>query len=560
MFHTLKKVPSRYFRRVRGLFRYILDYKILLFSLLYMLFTFIAFKVLRNIPQRGTIGLLLALGIISIFFLLGFMLLRNIPKEQDLDTTPQKDVHKYVHFFGLVTFLSLTALISVVRIAPLVGNERAVEETLLGFTNQQVLFKGYVVGEPDKKYRKQQIELKQLQDISTGGQVLGKNHGYILTRVNNYERFPVGQVCTFEGTLVEPENFSDFDYKNYLRNQKTFFILENPTYTCAESEKRGGNSIKNLLIDFKEKIIEKVDQQLHEPQSSLLVGILFGKERRLEKQFEESIRIAGVSHIITASGYNITILVVAVNRILLFMPKKARIVTSLLLIWGFALFSGLTNSIIRACIMNSLSLVAVFFGRESKVHISLPVASAIFVLLDPLIILNVGFLLSISAIIGLVYISPVLIAAKERVMTKSKRQTKMGFKVVEEYIFPTLSCTIATLPVSVSTFKTFSICSVPVNAMVLPILESTMLWGVLSLLLHNIHGRLSMLLYTVVGLQLEYFEFIVNTVGNFNKGSWEISNITSLVLSTSILLMLFTLVLYFYPIDNEKYNYYLKDD
>ena len=140
---------------------------------------------------------------------------------------------------------------------------------------------------------------------------------------------------------------------------------------------------------------------------------------------------------------------------------------------------------------------------------------------------------------------------------KEKLTKKLQF--LDDYLLPTMSCTLSTLPISLITFKTFSLWSIPVNTLILPVIEGTMLWGVLSILLSNIHYPLSILFFTVVNLQLKYFEYIVNIVGSLNIGSWEILNskegYISAVLSVSILL----LVIYFYPIENEKYNYYLKD-
>jgi competence protein ComEC len=439
-----------------------------------------------------------------------------------------------------------------VRVVPLIIKEKETQRRVASFTNELVSFEAYVVDEADKRYTIQQLKLKQLQDVSINGRILNKEHGYILTRVENYRKFSIGQVCEFKGTLVEPENFADFDYVAYLRDQKIFYILDNPTFTCFDvAERRRGSFVRNTLIDLKEGLIELVDKSLHEPYSSLLAGILFGKERRLEKEFEKNLRVGGLSHVITASGYNVTILIIMINKILFFLPKRIKVIACLALIWLFAMFSGLSNSIIRACIMNTLSQIAVLFGRDNKIHISLPLTAAIFVFLDPLIVLNLGFLLSISAILGLVYISPILKAAKEKVTKK--------LKVFEDYIFPTLSCTIGTLPVAIFTFKTFSIWSVPVNAVVLPVIEGTMLWGGLSLLFFKIHKLLSDFFFLMVNLQLGYLELVVNKVGQLGFGSWEISESISFLVAVFSLILIFLAVIYFYPIDNEEYNYYLKD-
>ena len=563
MLHTLKQVTKRYKTRILGLFRFIVDYKVLFFSIIFMLATYLGINILRNIDQGVTMGLFFLLPVLSLLLFGQILLLRNIAKSQKEEGETKEGVHKYVHFFVLSLFLALTGLLVLFRIDPIIANERKIKESSVSFTDELVSFEAYVAYEPDKRYRIQQLHLRQLQDIVVEDENLSMEHGYILTRVENYRKFSVGQVCKFRGQLVQPENFADFDYITFLKNQKVFYILDNPTYTCFDlDQRRAGNPFRNFLIDLKEEIVEIIDENLQEPYSTLLAGILFGKKRRLERNFEQNIRKAGIGHVITASGYNITVLIIMINKVLFFLPKKAKVISCLLLIWCFAIFTGLSNSIIRACIMNSLSLVALLFGRDSRVHISLPLASAIFVFLDPLIILNVGFILSISAILGLVYISPILVSIKEVIIKKikSKFDQRVKLKFLDDYIFPTLSCTIGTLPVSIHTFETFTIWSVPVNAIVLPVIESTMLWGALFLILSTIHTPLSSFFLTIASLQLRYLEYVINIVGEIPYGFWEIGSLMSFLVGFLSLFVIIMALIYFYPIDNERYNYYLKNN
>lgn len=497
------------------------------------------------------------------FLSVKFSSLRNIKKGGVEVESGEESSKRIVHFFGIETILVLAVFISFSRTLPILTKESVFATTHSRFTNQEALFKGYISNEPAKKYKKQTLYIKQLQDISIKGQTLLKNHGYILARVDNYKGFKVGQVCEFSGTLVEPENFDDFDYKQYLHNQGVFYILEDPIYDCLPiDQKREGNPLKSFLIDFKNDLIEKIDNSLHEHPSSLLAGILFGQNRRLEKGFEEKTRITGVSHITAASGYNITILVIAVNKVFFFLPKKVKIILSLGVIWCFALLSGLSSSIVRACIMSSLSLVAVFFGRESVVHITIPLVCFIFIFLDPLIVLDIGFTLSVSAILGLTYILPIFEKWKEAVielLNRKKESPGLKLEFLNDYILPTLSCTISTLPVSIFNFKTLSIWSLPVNTIVLPVVEGTMLWGVLSLAFYNVHRVLSQFFFTVVDLQLKFFEYVVNIVGDLGFGYWELSNSISTFVSVCIFSVIFLFTIYFYPIENEQYNYYLKN-
>lgn len=552
MFHKLKVVSERFYKRLRGVCRYILDYKLLFFSLLYIFTTFFSLNFLRNIEGHRTMGrTLLALSVI-ILFLVVFLKLRNIFQKNRGDSKRGERRKKVLYFFVHLLIFVLVVTGAYVRASKVTEKIKKTDEKAARFTEEKMGFEGYVAKDPIKKHRFQHLYVKLLQDLSVDGHTLEKDHGEILVKAENYEKFRVGQVCNFYGTLVEPENFDDFDYKSFLNNKGVFLILEDATYKCTSIERRrGGYALRNKLVDVKEKLIGRIDSILLEPRSSFLIGMLFGEERLFQDDFENAVRISGASHLVSASGYNITIIVLIVNRALFFLPKKIKILFGFITIWLFAIFSGFSTSIVRACIMNSLSLVALFWGRGNTINISLPFTAALFVFFQPLIILNAGFLLSISATLGLFYILPILLAVKKKI-TKN-------FRFIESYLLPTMSCTLSTLPISLLTFKTFSIWAVPVNMLSLPIMEDIMLWGLLSVLMYNIHRPFSSFILLVIDLKLSYFEYIVRFVEKFNFGVWDLVNSVEIPFSLLFFVILFLLVIYYYPVEHEKYNYYLKD-
>lgn len=553
VFHKVKKEAFILKQRVIGLLRYIYDYKIVLFSSLYIFVNSLLLFLLRNINQRHSIGLVSG-GVLSLFFLPTLVLYRKwrmeISKAKQKGNSQDRASFKFCILF---TLLSISTVIAIGRIVPIINRENRMEESAHSFTNGSTNFNGYIVEEIEEKHTSLQIRVKLLQDIYFEDSTLRKNDTILLVRLPPFYNLSIGQVCNFTGILSEPKDFEDFSYKEYLKNQNIFLIMENPKISCQSIRTvRKGSVLRNSLVDLKLKLIGDIDDVLNEPQSSLLAGILFGQKRLFSKDFEESSRVSGVSHIVAASGYNVTILMLAVNRLLFFLPKKLRTVASIVVIWLFTLLSGLSASIVRATVMSTISMVGIFFGRASSIHTTIAVTIFIFLVLDPLAIFDTGFLLSLSAVLGLVYILPILEKIKKR-LTKS-------LSFINEYILPTMSCTISTLPVSLLTFRTFSVWSIPANALILPVVESTMLFGVLALLLKHILPSLSYLCFTVVNVQLKYFETLIDAIRSLNWGVVSIEQSVARVLSISLLLLLILSVIYLYPIKNERYNYYLRDN
>lgn len=549
MFHNLKSVGNILCKRLLGLFKYIYDFKILLISISFIISSLIAHWVLRNTAVDLAMGWAISFfGLLTLYALVLFF--TKYGKEVfKSGKRPPRGSSIFIPFLWDLLIVGIVVLSSASQAAHTINQERVLEQKLSSFTLGITEFEGYLVKESELKHGKQTLTASVLQ----GDGYIENYDKNILINLPRYYEFKIGQVCNFRGQLVEPENFEDFDYRSYLKSNNIFLIMDNPKFGCKDIKvERKGFFLRNILVDFKELLIKKVDKVLSEPQSSLLVGILFGQKRLFSSIFEEEVRMAGVSHVVAASGYNVSILIVAVEKLFLFLKKRPRIITSLIAIWGFTLLSGLSASIIRACIMSSLSLLSKFWGRGGSIHIALPLAAMIFLMFNPYIFSDVGFQLSLCATLGLVYISPILLSLKKKI---TKR-----IKIIDDYVITTMSCTISTLPISISTFSTFSIWSIPANTMILPIIESTMLWGLLSLIAGTIHQPLAYIFFTIVNIQLKYFQYIVELIGKLNFGSFEVSTDIANTISFTIFVITIIFSIILYPLENEKYNYYLKNN
>lgn len=324
--------------------------------------------------------------------------------------------------------------------------------------------------------------------------------------------------------------------------------MEFPQIEC--SGERKGFILQNILVDFKQNLNKTISDNLKEPQSSLLMGIIFGQDRLFSEKFDANVRMAGVSHIVAASGYNITILILAGSKIFKFFPFKLRLFLLLTLIWGFCILSGLSSSITRACIMTSISLLGMFLGRKNTIHITLPLACFVFVLVDPKIVFNIGFQLSVVATLGLIYLQPTFSNISKKLFGKS-------LSFLEDTLFPTLSCTLTTLPITIYTFKTLSIWAVIANCLILPVIETTMFLGVLGIVFSKFVSLLSAIFFEMVNVQLKYLELVVNVIGEIGWGYWELENVGGVV-PIVIAVFLILLCIYFYPVENESHNYYFK--
>ncbi len=430
----------------------------------------------------------------------------------------------------------------------MVRQEKENENVAVSFTEGWGDFQGVVVSEIKEKHTYNTIEVKPISDIVIGDTVLKKGSQKFLVKIKKYQSPMIGEACNIKGLFKIPENFEDFNYQDYLKNNDIYLLMEFPEIECS----RGVNKLdlQNILIGVKQNLNKIITENLKEPQSSLMMGIIFGQERLFSENFEGSIRMAGVSHIVAASGYNITILILAGSKILKFLPLKLRLLFLLLLIWGFCVLAGLSPSIVRACIMTTIALVAMILGKKNTIHVALPLAAFVFVLIDPKIVFNVGFQLSVVATLGLVYLQPALSNIWKKVFKKTN-------SFIEDTFLTTLSCTLATLPITIYTFGTVSIWAVVANCLVLPVVASTMFLGVFGLITSKFFPLLSIILFETSNVQLKYFELVVNLIGNVGWGYWELEKVGVTAPIVLSVFMVF-ICIYFYPVEDEHNNYYFK--
>jgi competence protein ComEC len=198
--------------------------------------------------------------------------------------------------------------------------------------------------------------------------------------------------------------------------------------------------------------------------------------------------------------------------------------------------------------MGSITILALLSGNVRNTHILVPSGVFLLLLIDPKIIFDIGFQLSILATLGLIYILPSIESVVEKIF---KIQSVPQF--FEENLLGTISCTLSTLPISISIFGKVSLVSVFANVLVLPLTESTMLYGTLALLGSFLAKNFSEVLFSTPYIQLKIFQRIVEFFGSI---SWGYVDVNTSWVGLLIGLFLFVFCIYFYPLDKE--NYYVK--
>lgn len=320
--------------------------------------------------------------------------------------------------------------------------------------------------------------------------------------------------CRAFGSVVEPKNGDDFNYKNYLNSKNIFLLMINPKMECTSQK-----NLKRKLIEMRQTVEEGVRKNMVEPQASLLIGILFGENLSFDPKFDQAIRVSGLSHVVAASGYNVTIVVGLIESAFFFLKSKTKKIISIPFIWIYAFMTGFAMSMVRASLMTTVGIISqsIKLGISPKTVFYLSVA--LLIIINPLTIFDLGFQLSVCATFGLMFISPSI---------------EYLFKI-KWFPYSTFSCIIATLPVTLLNFKTFTPYSLLANMLVLPFIEPVMILGIVGIFFKPV-------LFLAWG-SLKYMEIVCLKINQLPFAKVEISPVLGIVLSVLTILLIFLCIL-----------------
>ncbi len=110
---------------------------------------------------------------------------------------------------------------------------------------------------------------------------------------------------------------------------------------------------------------------------------------------------AGIYHITAVSGLHCMFLVELLDRLLRASHRRTRCAVTIPLLFLYAVMVGASPSILRACVMLSMTQLAPLFRREKDPPTALGLALLLILLKNPYAIASISLQLSFSAVAGL---------------------------------------------------------------------------------------------------------------------------------------------------------------
>ncbi len=227
---------------------------------------------------------------------------------------------------------------------------------------------------------------------------------------------------------------------------------------------------------------DAVRRVIPEPQASLGIGFLTGQKSALPDDLSKALQIVGLSHVVVASGYNLTILVRLARRLFVKLSMFLSAFSASIMIVAFVMITGLSPSMTRAGLVSGLSLASWYYGRQFHPFVLLPFVAAITVAFQPSYVWgDIGWELSFSAFAAVMIVGPLL----QRFFFGDKEPG-----VLRQILGETVAAHLVTIPIIVIGFGVISHVAIIANIMIVPFVPLAMLLtfisGLLSLTIPSI--------------------------------------------------------------------------
>lgn len=158
-------------------------------------------------------------------------------------------------------------------------------------------------------------------------------------------------------------------------------------------------------------------------EHATLCALVIGEKGLMDRSLKEEYSRAGAMHVLALSGLHIAVVFAIIYRCLSALclfpwGERLRNILAMGFIFGYALFTGASPSVMRAAFMIFIYKIAGFSFRQVGKWDAIFLSAMTLCVIDPLQIMDIGFQLSYAAVIGIALLYPTCRAAYKQISTR----------------------------------------------------------------------------------------------------------------------------------------------
>lgn len=279
-------------------------------------------------------------------------------------------------------------------------------------------------------------------------------------------------------TINKALNPYSFDYQKYMARQAIYHQVSiDPSEILPL--KKSQNNLQTFMLHWREKVQSSLSKlNFQKDEWAVFSALILGQKNEISTSLRADYAAAGAVHLLAVSGLHIGILFLLFSY--LFYPlnrfkngNTIKQILIILLLWLFALFTGLSGSVVRAVSMFSFIALGQIIrpGRGNTLH-ALITSFFVLLIIQPLYLFQVGFQLSYLAVLGILLFYPLIY----KLLPNSKYYLP---RKIWQLFSLSMAATIGTFPLVIFYFHQFPVLFFISNIIIVPFLSIIMGTGLL---------------------------------------------------------------------------------
>ncbi len=302
-----------------------------------------------------------------------------------------------------------------------------------------------------------------------------------------------------------PGNPGEFDFRNWLADQKIYTVVEFVTRKDSPGNERDikikitdlekiGEGRVNPLLKYScflrrkiENFIEKI--VAGEPESSIIKAMTLGK-KGVPDFIKAPFLKTGIFHVLVVSGLHVGFVVLFIALFTPFLSLKWKEIITILTVIFYCLLTGAAPPVLRTSLMVIIYFSGLLLNRESNPYLAIAFAGFILLFFKPNQLFAPGFQLSFIVTLGILFFSPYL-------MEKLPKKFPSFLKGI---IAVPIAAQITAFPLLAFHFHYFSLLAPLTNIVLIPLAGLNVGLSFLSIIFGSLFLNLGLILGATVYL------------------------------------------------------------
>lgn len=396
-----------------------------------------------------------------------------------------------------------------------------------------------VIAEKEPKEYKDLYKVKIVNSKNSA-----RNGTKLYIKVNKKANIEVGDMLLINGTYLEPDvarNERGFNYKEYLKTLEIYGTVEINHYKVIKKGRINKlilytARLKEILKSNISKVIKKAENK------NLLIAMILGDTEDLSEELKTDFLNSNLYHIFSVSGGQVSNIIIGITILfrLLKIHKKIMDVLCIVILIEFMFLTGLTPSIIRACIMCIISLISGLIIRRYDIANSLGISLLIILINNPFAINSLSVLLSYFGFLGIIVLGSFTIKEVNKVIKNNI------LRYILNIVISSVAAQIFIFPIILYIFGTISLTFIFSNLLIIPLSTVITIIGLFIMICP----------LQIFGFVEPLIELTINIVGFFSNIG--ISKIYCIIPNIKEIITYYVMSLYLYYMLRRDYIYKIK--